>query len=282
MIDINKIKSDPNQPRKTFEGIETLAKNIALEGQIHPIEVDKEYVIIVGERRYRAIKSLGWKDIKATINTSVMTAYERFRRQMSENIHQSAAKNGDSMPPIETAKGWVRLYELKTGKPYEPGSHGIERAVTGKILAGPFKEIADEIGANKHTVWELLSLLNEPEAILKAIEGGTPRTYFREANKAPEKIKGQIKEKIARGEYKNREDIIKDVTLAKKLPDLAFIELHRNKAKENVKVNGILNGISYLALALEKIKLEEVNEYERHMIKNQLEWLLKQISNYLK
>jgi hypothetical protein len=284
MIDINKIKSDPNQPRKNFTGLEELAKNIMLEGQIHPIEVDSNYMIIVGERRYRAIKSLGIKEIKATVNTDRMTPYERLRRQMSENLHQSAAKNGDSMPPIDTAKGWVKLYELRTGKGYNPGEYPLVSKETkgGKQLVGMFKEIADEIGANKETVWQLLQLLNEPELVQKAIEQGTPRTYFRVANGAPKKVRKQIKDKILKGEYTSREEIQKDVLIAKKLPDLAFIELHRNKAKENVKVNGILNGVSYLALALEKIKLEEVNEYERKLIKNQLNWLVNQITSYLK
>ena len=55
------------------------------------------------------------------------------------------------MPPIDTAKGWVRLYELKTGKGYKPGEHPFTQKITGggKQLVGAFREIADEIGADK-------------------------------------------------------------------------------------------------------------------------------------
>lgn len=105
---------------------------------------------------------------------------------MSENLHQSGAKNGDSMDPMDTAQGWVKLYELKTGRHYEPGSQ-YSRHEKGHLgsLPGPFLQIAEEISADKHTVWELLKLLEQPEFVQQAVREGLPRTYVREADKAP-------------------------------------------------------------------------------------------------
>jgi len=283
MIDVDKIKFDPNQPRKTFQEVEQLAKNIALEGQIHPIEVDENYVIIVGERRYRAIKSLGLKQIKATVNTQKMTPYERLRRQMGENLHQSAAKNGDSMPPIETAKGWVKLYELKTGKAYSPGELGVKRSKqSGKFLPTILEEIVEEVGAKKTTVWELLDILEQPKYVLEAIEKkDIPRTYFREVERAPKEVREKLRKKIVAGDYKSREEIAQDVALAKINPDLAYIQMERNRQKENTMTNSVLNKIVELGLALSRIPLSKMEERDRKITYSQLKWLLSKINSYL-
>ena len=60
-IDINKIYTNPNQPRKNFdkESLNELAESIRVHGLIQPIIVNKMtdgYMIIAGERRFRASK----------------------------------------------------------------------------------------------------------------------------------------------------------------------------------------------------------------------------------
>lgn len=283
IIPLDKITPDPNNPRKHFDDITTLANNMKVEGLIHPIEIDKSYMLIVGERRFRAAKSLGWKEIKVTIHDEDLTPYERLRRQMSENIHQSAARNGESMNPWDTAKGWAKLYELKTGNKYNPGEYLMGKGLggMGRGLKGPFLEIAEEIGANKETVWQLLQLLNEPEMIQEAIKKGLPRTYVREANTAPEAIRDQIKEKIVAGDYGSRDEIKQDIQIAKRIPDLASLEIERRKSKESSSTNRILNGISKLALALEDQPLGKINEAERKIVIAQLEWLQIEVAGYL-
>lgn len=280
-IPLEDIKPDPNNPRKHVVGVESLAQNMRTEGLIHPIEVDKDLVIIVGERRYRAAKLLGWENIKAIINEQPLPPYERLRRQMSENLHQSGAKNGEFMNPLDTAKGWARLYELKTGKPYQPGLQVMRDPVTGQWQKGAFLEIAEEVAAEKQTVWEYLKLLDQPEYVQDALADGTPRTYFREADKAPEEVRDQIKQKVAAGEYKSREEIIQDVELAKQIPDLAQMELERQKAKSSQATNKILNYISRLALAMQRQPAEEIDERERTIVLNQLNWLREKIDSYL-
>ncbi len=69
-LELNKIKPNPNQPRKSFNNIEELASSIKAHGLMQPISVtkiDKEYIIISGERRYRAYQHLGYKTIKAHV-----------------------------------------------------------------------------------------------------------------------------------------------------------------------------------------------------------------------
>lgn len=86
-------------------------------------------------------------------------SYERLRRQMTENLQQSGAKGGgQAMSTIDTARAWVRLYELKTGENYVAAT---QFSLGGRGLEGPFLQIAEEVGVDKHTVWEYLRLLTE-------------------------------------------------------------------------------------------------------------------------
>lgn len=92
LLDIKKITHDPNQPRKEFDKdkLKELADDIKQNGLIQPIVVrkldDGKYQIIAGERRYRAMKLLGQKQIRAIIGT-----YDDYAA-MSENIKRDDLK----------------------------------------------------------------------------------------------------------------------------------------------------------------------------------------------
>ena len=69
---MNLIKANKDQPRKSFdpEKISELAQSIKEHGVIQPIILNKEedtYIVIAGERRFRAAKSIGLKEIPAVI-----------------------------------------------------------------------------------------------------------------------------------------------------------------------------------------------------------------------
>ena len=71
-ISISLIKSNPYQPRKRFDDdkIKELAESIKSKGLIQPIVVafyteENSYILISGERRFRACKLLGYSSIKA-------------------------------------------------------------------------------------------------------------------------------------------------------------------------------------------------------------------------
>jgi ParB family chromosome partitioning protein len=75
-IDLNKIKVNPNQPRREFnpEALQELAESIKEIGIIQPITLretaEDEYQIIAGERRFRASQMVGLKTIPAYIRTA--------------------------------------------------------------------------------------------------------------------------------------------------------------------------------------------------------------------
>ena|SRR3990167_8468357 len=282
-IEVSKIQPDLDQPRKQFidKNIDSLAESLKTEGLINPIEVDESGKIITGELRYRAAKKLGWTTIPVTLRKKKLSPYERLRRQMAENLHQSGSKgDGQTMNPIDTAKGWARLYELRTGKTYTPGEQVIRDITTGQWLKGPFQEIAEEVGINKVTVWEYLKLLNEPKYVIEDLLKGRQRTHYREAERAPEEFREQIKEKIAAGDFRNRKEIEQTVAIIKKEPNLAEITLNRKFVKENEKVNKILNYSIGLALALKDTPLANIKR-EKTIVINQLKFVLNSIQEYL-
>ena len=102
MISINLIKSNEDQPRKMFddEKIAELSQSIKEHGIIQPIILNrsgKEYVIIAGERRWRAAKLLGLKEVPAVImdlsekNILEISLIENIQRQDLNPIEEAIA-----------------------------------------------------------------------------------------------------------------------------------------------------------------------------------------------
>ena len=75
-IELSKIQPNPDQPRSVFEqeALEELAASIRSMGVIQPITLkeigDEQYLIISGERRYRAAQMAGLERIPAYIKTA--------------------------------------------------------------------------------------------------------------------------------------------------------------------------------------------------------------------
>lgn len=270
---INKIKPDPNQPRRIFDEaeIEDLAKSMEIEGMINGVEIDSQGMIITGERRWRAARLLKWETVPVTINKTVFTEYTRFRRQVIENIHQASKSSGGSMNPIDLAKAFAKLIKLKTGSDYVVGHTAHD---------GQIQQVFTELGISERTFYMRLNLLSEPDFVQEDILLGRPVMLYKMARRAPEELRSALKIKIARGDYTNNREVGEDALLLKQMPDLTPLILERKRAQENEGINRILNTIAKLALALEAMPFSEVNKTERGIVQSQLNWLLIQIEKY--
>lgn len=107
-IDINLIKPNENQPRKSFDEakIMQLAESIRENGLIQPIIVQKKdstYTIIAGERRFRAAKHIGLKDIPAIVMD--LTDRQLLQVSLIENIQR------EDLNPIEEALAYKKLID---------------------------------------------------------------------------------------------------------------------------------------------------------------------------
>ena len=106
LIDINLIKSNEDQPRKSFddEKILELAESIKSNGIIQPLvlkKVDDEYIIVAGERRWRAAKSIGLKEVPAIVMN--LTEKQILEISLIENIQR------EDLNSIEEALAYKRL-----------------------------------------------------------------------------------------------------------------------------------------------------------------------------
>ena len=107
-IQIDKIKPNPYQPRKKFDenALKELSESIARHGLIQPIivvEKDGEYMLIAGERRFRATILLG----NEKINAIVADIKSQNLRELAliENIQR------ENLNPIELANSYKELID---------------------------------------------------------------------------------------------------------------------------------------------------------------------------
>lgn len=147
-IKIADIIPNPTQPRKQFDeqALEELADSIRVLGLIQPITVKKEgekYLIISGERRWRAAQSAGLESLPAYIrdvddtNLHAMALVENIQRQ--------------DLNAIEVALGLQRLID--------------ECGLTQEALA-------DKVGKKRSTIANYMRLLRLPDEVQLAVKEG--------------------------------------------------------------------------------------------------------------
>ena len=95
LMDIDKIRADPDQPRTEFsdEDIASTAFTIESQGIINPIEVDESGMIVTGEIRWRAAQKAGMTQVPVVVWRN--GTHKRFERQVVENMHQHQLSDRD-------------------------------------------------------------------------------------------------------------------------------------------------------------------------------------------
>ena len=106
IVNITKVEPNREQPRKNFDedALEELAESIKQFGLLQPILVQDRktyYEIIAGERRWRAAKKAGLKEIPVIIKN--LTEQEIVEISLIENIQR------EDLNPIEEAQAYRRL-----------------------------------------------------------------------------------------------------------------------------------------------------------------------------
>ena len=147
-IKLSDIIPNPTQPRTEFdeEALEELAESIRQLGLIQPITVKREgdkYIIISGERRWRASQRAGLEQIPAYIREVDDTTLHAMA--LVENIQR------EDLNAIEISLGMQRLVD--------------ECGLTQEALA-------ERLGKKRSTVANYLRLLNLPEEVQYALKGG--------------------------------------------------------------------------------------------------------------
>lgn len=147
-IDINDIKPNERQPRKNFdeEKLEELANSIKEHGLIQPIilrKAERGYEIVAGERRWRACRKAGFKEIPSIIKE--LTDEENMLVAIIENMQR------EDLDPIEEAEG---LNQMAT-------SFGMTQ-----------EEISRSVGKSRPYITNALRLLKLPEEVKAFLSEG--------------------------------------------------------------------------------------------------------------
>ncbi|MCR9294077.1 MAG: ParB/RepB/Spo0J family partition protein [bacterium] len=152
-LTIDSVIPDPDQPRTEFdeEEIQRLSRSIVDKGQLHPIhvrwsEVHSKWIIISGERRYRATKAAGLPSINCQFEEKDLNKTQILEQQLIENLLR------EDLKPIEEAKAFSLLIELN--------------GWTGK-------ELGEALRVNPSRITRSLALLKLPSDIQKQVEDGT-------------------------------------------------------------------------------------------------------------
>jgi len=149
-IPLELLHPNPEQPRRRFDesALAELAASIAQHGVLQPLLVSEDgangYVVIAGERRWRAARAAGLRTVPAVIRER-LGARDELALALVENLQRR------DLSPLEEARAFEHLRS----------EHGLSQA-----------EIADQVGMDRSTVANSLRLLRLPEEIQELVESG--------------------------------------------------------------------------------------------------------------
>ena len=147
-LPVDLIATNPFQPRRDFDAaeLEALKHSITTHGLLQPIVVrptETGYQLVAGERRLRAAKDAGWKEIPVRIVD--LNDQQTFEAALVENLQRT------DLNPIEKAQGfrdYLNQYHL---------TH---------------EELARRVGLDRATVTNFLRLLELPPEVQEAVRLG--------------------------------------------------------------------------------------------------------------
>ena len=149
-LPVREIEPDPDQPRKNFDedAMAALAESIGENGLLQPIAVRAKktgpgYVIIAGERRWRAARMAGLDEVPVLIKD--VTDEQAAALALIENLQR------EDLDPIEVAEGCKKLIER----------YGLTQ-----------EEAAKRLGKSRSAITNAMRLLNLPENVLELLKSG--------------------------------------------------------------------------------------------------------------
>ncbi len=147
-LDIDYVAPNKDQPRKKFdeEKLEALKESIKIHGIVSPLIVvrkDNYYMIVAGERRYRAARMLKLKRVPVIIKD-----YDQLKTEeiaLVENLQR------ENLNPVEEALGYKKLMD----------NYGLTQ-----------EEVSDKVSKSRPQIANMLRILSLPEEVLNLLEDG--------------------------------------------------------------------------------------------------------------
>lgn len=220
MIRLSEVEPNPDQPRKIFdtEPLEALAESISQHGVIQPVVVrpkDGMYMIVTGERRWRAARMAGLSEIPVII----IEADDKKAAELAlvENIQRK------DLNPVEEARGYAALID--------------EFSYTQE-------EIAKKIGRSRSAVTNSLRLLDLPPKALDHLASGELSEGHAKvllSLKDSEKIENAAETVVSKGlSVRDTEKLVKFLSSVKEEEEIKVVhDVDHTKALER-KVQSII------------------------------------------
>ncbi len=177
-VDIDRVQRDPEQPRTEFseEAIQRLAQSIRTKGQLHPIRVRwseelEKWLIISGERRWRATQAAGLPSIDCYFQNDNLETSDILEQQLIENLLR------EDLKPMEEAKAYASLMKQNSwnGKKVASALHvspsKVSRALTLLTLPEEVQQQIDSGELNARSAYELSKLPKSSQVELASQPG---------------------------------------------------------------------------------------------------------------
>lgn len=158
LVPLDKLTPDPDQPRKVFadEAIERLADSLRARGMLQPIRARWDadlgrWIIVAGERRFRAARRAGWSEVPCITVEAGMTETEIRQDQLIENCLR------EDLNFLEQAKAFRALMDAN---------------------GWSARRLGEELHLSHQTVGRALAVLELPDAVRQQVADGAlaPRT----------------------------------------------------------------------------------------------------------
>jgi ParB family transcriptional regulator, chromosome partitioning protein len=152
-VPVSQIRPNPQQPRKEFgaNDLRDLESSIRANGLLQPVTVRADangldFFLIAGERRFRAVQRLGWREIPAIVrDESEVDDKALLTLALVENLQRT------DLNPIEEGEGYQQLISQ---------------------FSLSQQEVADVVGKDRSTVANTLRLLALPSQVRRMVREG--------------------------------------------------------------------------------------------------------------
>jgi ParB family transcriptional regulator, chromosome partitioning protein len=152
VIRVDRIIRDLNQPRTEFDpdALDRLAQSLRERGQLQPIRVRwddaaSRYVVVVGERRWRAAQLAGLETLACVVVTGEPSPDDLLEDQLIENCLR------EDLKPIEQARAFKSLLATRNLSQ---------------------RQLAERLQIGQATIAKALALLGLPETIQASVDAG--------------------------------------------------------------------------------------------------------------
>jgi ParB family transcriptional regulator, chromosome partitioning protein len=194
-IPVERIGPDPDQPRDDFdaEALGRLAESLRTRGQLQPIrvrwdEAAARYVIVCGERRWRAARMAGLATVTAIIADEPIGPGDLLALQLVENALR------EDLKPIEQARAFKALMDRN---------------------GWSTRQVAAELAITQSNVVRALALLDLPASVRDQVEQGTlpPATAYEVSKLADPETQAKVAARVV-AEGMSRADTVAAVRRA--------------------------------------------------------------------